>query len=170
MRSLRSHLGESITVRAHAERNPLRLTVTFTLGELPQGWAKAPRRMVEHHVRGIVGLVLIAPFAILIAAPLVHQLLGLDALYQWIATSPIAILAATASLFIGLPVAIALNAWSVTRLGLRRGAGNLEAVLALELAPLQLGVVLIALCLGALFVGHLAADSYACINGVHPAC
>ena len=65
-------------------------------------------------------MVLIAPFVLLLAATLIAQLTGFRGLYQLFATSPAAILVATISLFIGLPVAFVLNAWPITRLGLRR--------------------------------------------------
>jgi len=95
---------------------------------------------------------------------------GLEAPYTWISSTPVAILAASVSLFIGLPVAFVINLWPITRIGLHRGAGEVEGVVALELAPLQLFVVLVALIAGGLFAGHLAADSYACLTGVRSAC
>ena len=51
------HLGEWISVHAHAEKSPPRLTVTMTFGELPEGWARA-----GHHARtwaALLGLVCI---------------------------------------------------------------------------------------------------------------
>ena len=96
--------------------------------------------------------------------------IGLNAPYSWLSGSTIAILAGTVSLFIGIPVAIAMNAWRITRLGLRRQGGALDGLIALEVAPLHLAVVVIGLLVGGLFVAHLAADSYACMNGVRSAC
>jgi hypothetical protein len=156
-----------ISFTAHGERRPLRLTLTVTLGELPEGW---PR--VANQARlwsGLVGLVLIAPFVVLLAASLLHNA-GVSAPYDWISGSSYAILAGTISLFIGIPVAIAMNLWRITRLGWRRGTGSLDGLVALEVAPLHLSVVLIALLVGGAFVAHLAADSYACLHGVRSAC
>jgi hypothetical protein len=167
---LRRHLGEWISVNAHAQRAPLRVTVSVAFGELPQGWATAGRSKPARPWLGIAGLVLIAPFVVLIGAAVARQFTGLVGPYELIATSPVAITVATVSLFLGLPVAFALNVWPVTRLGLRRYTGRLEGLLALEIAPLQLAVVVIAVILAALFIGHLAADSYACLNGVRSAC
>ena len=96
--------------------------------------------------------------------------LGFGAPYAWLTSSSIAILAATISLFIGIPVAIAVNLWRIARLGFQRRAGALEGLVALEFAPLHLVVVVTAVLIAALFVGHLAADSYACLNGVRAAC
>jgi hypothetical protein len=164
---MRRHLGEWISIHAHAERVPLRFTVSITLGELPEGWSRAGR-----HARtwsALVGLVLIAPFVLLLAASALHNL-GFGAPYAWLSSSTFTILAGTISLFIGIPVAIAMNLWRIARLGWRRHAGALDGLIALEFAPLHLAVVLIGLVAGGLFVGHLAPDSYACINGVRTAC
>jgi hypothetical protein len=161
------HVGEWISVRAQAERTPPRFTLTVTLGELPEGWQRTGR-----HARtwsGIAGLVLIAPFVGLLLASVLNNL-GVSAPYSWLAGSSVAILAGTISLFIGIPVAIAMNLWRITHIGLHRQAGRLEGLLALEVAPLHLLVVFAALLLGGLFVAHLAADSYACLNGVRSAC
>ena len=170
MDTLRRHLGEWISVHAHAEREPLRLTLSISLGELPNGWAKARGSGSARLWRGIAGVVLIAPFVLLLVASLIRQIVGFDGPYQLFATSSVAIVAVTISLFIGLPVAFALNVWPITRFGLRRQVGRLEGLLALEVAPLQLAVVVVSLLVGALFVGHLAVDSFACVRGVHSAC
>ena len=167
MTSVRRHLGEWISIRAQAERVPPRLTVTVTFGELPEGWARSNR-----HTRtwaGVLGLLCIAPFIILVVATLLRGI-GVAEPYAWIAGSSVAILAATLSLFIGLPVAIAVNLWRIARIGLHRDTGALEGLVALEFAPLHLAVVLAAVLMGGLFLGHLAADSYACLNGATSAC
>ena len=163
----RSRLGDWISIHAQAGRRPLRFNLSFTFGDLPDGWASA-----RHGARlwtGIVGLVCIAPFLALIVATALRGV-GLTQLYDLISTSTPAILAGTISLFVGIPVAIAINLWRITRLGLRRQRGVIEALLALEYAPLHLVVVFTAVVFAALFVGHLAVDSYACLNGVKSAC
>jgi hypothetical protein len=169
MTSHKSHIGDWISVRAHAQHNPLSLTVSITLGELPPGCPKSRQSPATRHGAGIAGLVLVAPFVALVVTALLHAI-GLNAPYSWVSTSPVTILAASASLFIGLPVAFAINIWPITRLGMSRRAGGLEGLLALEVAPLQLAVVFVALLVGGLFAAHLAADSYACFNGVRSAC
>jgi hypothetical protein len=158
-----------ISLRAHAERFPARLTLTFTLGELPPGWTKATRPRAIRIWIGALGLLLIAPIVLLFVAGGL-RLAGSSTVYEWIASSPVAILAASISLFIGLPIAFVLNAWPIARVGLRHRAGQLEGLVGLEFAPLHLIVVVIAVLVGGLFVGHLAADTYACMNGVHSAC
>lgn len=163
-------MGDWITLRLDARRRPFLLTLSVGLGELPQGWEDAARVRTHRLWRGILGMVLIAPFVLLVGASLGARLAGATAPYEMFASSPVAILAATVSLFVGLPVAFVLNAWTITRLGLRRRPDEMEGLVALELAPLQLAVVLIALALAVLFVGHIAADSYACLNGVRSAC
>src|SRR5437763_8939838 len=163
MTSVRRHLGEWISIRVQAERVPPRLTVTLTFGELPEGWARSQRRRARTWA-GLFGLLCIAPFIILVAATLLRGI-GVAQPYAWIAGSSVAILAATLSLFIGIPLAIAVNLWRIARIGLRRGTGALEGLVALEFAPLHLAVVLAAVLIGGLFLGHLAADSYACLNG-----
>lgn len=164
---VREHVGEWISVRAQAERTPPRLTVSFTLGELPEGWSP-PKARARTWV-GLLGLVCIAPFVALLLATLLRAV-GLDAPYAWLAGSPTAIIAATISLFVGIPVAIAVTLWRIARVGLQRRTGAVEGLLAFELAPLHLIVLVTAILVGALFVGHLAVDSYACLNGVRSAC
>ena len=164
------HVGEWISIHAHGEREPLRLTISIALGELPYGWAKTRGTGAAHPWRATAGLIMIGPFILLVAATMISQLTGFSGPYQLIATSPAAILAATISLFIGLPVAFVINVWPITRLGLRRQGGWFEGLLALEIAPLQLVVVFLSLLVAILFVGHLAVDSYACVRGVRSAC
>ena len=163
------HFGDWLTVHAHAERRPPRLTVTFTLGELPRSWAARSRQGAARTWTALVGIALLLPFAALVAANALHSV-GVIAPMQWIGSSSIAIVAAAISLFVGIPVAFVTNLWRIVRIGLRRGHGELETLLALEIAPLHLAVSAVALLIGAMFVGHLAADSYACLNGVKSAC
>ena len=63
-----------------------------------------------------------------------------------------------------------MNLWRITRVGWRRREGSMDGLIALEVAPLHLLVVLAALIVGGAFVAHLAADSFACLNGVRSAC
>ncbi|TMG42816.1 MAG: hypothetical protein E6H85_11895 [Chloroflexi bacterium] len=167
VRDMSRHVGEWISVRAHVERVPPRLTLTFTFGDLPDGWSRSERRASTW--AGLAGLLLLLPFIALIGAGLLRGI-GASGPYDWLTSSPAAILAATISLFIGIPVAIAMNLWRITRVGLHRDAGSLDGLLALEFAPLQLIVVVAALVIGGAFVAHLAADSYACLKGVQTAC
>lgn len=169
MASDTSRTGDWISIRARAERDPLTLGVSITLGALPDRWSRARPSAAARYAAGILGLVLVMPFVALVLAGFLRPT-GLDAPYTWISSTPVAILAASVSLFIGLPVAFVINLWPITRLGLHRGAGELEGVAAIEVAPLQLSVVLVALIVGGLFAGHLAADSYACLKGVRSAC
>ena len=165
----REHVGNWLTVHAHAERTPPRLTITFALGELPQSWAARSKQTVARTWTAVVGIVLLLPFAALVAAGALHGV-GVTAPMQWIGSSSIAIIAASVSLFVGIPVAFVVNLWRIVRIGLRGEHGQLEGLIALEFAPLHLAVVALALMIGVLFVGHLAADSYACLNGVRSAC
>jgi hypothetical protein len=167
---VKGHLGEWISVHVHAERHPFRLTVSLAVGELPGGWVKPRPARLGLAWLGAAGGLLRAPFVLLVGAALVRNATGLSAPYDWIAASPAAILAATLSLIVGVPLALAINAWPITQLGLRRKPDQVEGLVALEFAPVQLAVVAIALAAGLLFAGHLAADSYACLNGVRSAC
>lgn len=169
MASLRNHVGDWLSLRARAERDPLSLTVSITLGALPAGWARSRHSRGAGYAAGIIGAFLVAPFVALVVAALLRAT-GLDAPYSWISSTPVAILAASLSLFIGLPVAFVINLWPITRLGFNLRVGELEGVVALEVAPLQLAVVLVTLIVGGLFAAHLAADSYACLNGIRSAC
>lgn len=165
---LKQHVGDWITVHARAERTPPRLSVTLRLGELPQAWARSQLH-AKRPWPAILGLVLILPFATFISAGLLNSA-GLHAPMQWIGASSIAIIAVTVSAFIGIPVAFVVNLLRITRIGLRRREGEVEGVIAMEFAPLDLVVILLAVVIGGLFLGHLAADSYACMNGVRSAC
>ncbi len=165
---LRHHFGDWFTVHAHAERTPPRVTITFALGELPRSWAHSKSTEARTWT-AVLGLVLLLPFIALVAATLLHRL-GLESPMRWIGSSSLAIIAASVSLFVGIPVAFVINLWRIIRIGLRREHGELEGLLALEFAPLHLVVVLMAFAIAVLFVGHLAADSYACWNGVRSAC
>ena len=167
MSSVRSHFGQWVSVRAIAERDPLRLTLMFTFGELPAGWNR-PHGRARTWV-GLLGLVCIAPFVAMITFASLRTI-GITAPYETVSASSVAILAATLSLFVGIPVAIAINLWRITRLGMLRREGALEGLVAFEFAPLHLFVVGVAVLVAGLFLGHLAADSYACFNGVRSAC
>src|SRR5579872_6307932 len=136
-----------ISARAHVERSPARVSLIFAFGELPEGWAKPERPRAARVWIGVLGLLLIAPFTLLFAGAAL-RLVGVGAAYDWFAASPVAIVAASVSLFIGLPIAFVLNAWPITRVGMRRRAGQLEGLLALEFVPLQLAVVLVSLLVG----------------------
>src|SRR5207245_10008461 len=87
-----------------------------------------------------------------------------------LSVSTAATLAGTVSPFSVIPVAIAMNLWRITRLGWRRHGGSLDGLIALEVAPLHLAVVVVAVLVGGIFVAHLAVDSYACMSGVRSAC
>src|SRR5437879_13149102 len=93
------HLGEWISIHARAERVPPRFTVSITLGDLPEGWPRGGK-----HARtwsGLVGLVLIAPFVILLNARVMHNL-GLRAPYSWLSGSTLAIIVVTVCIIFGL--------------------------------------------------------------------
>lgn len=158
-------VGDWISLSANLDRR--RLTVTVEFGELPEGWAWHGRN--ARSWSALAGLVLIAPFVALLGAAMLRSA-GLAGPYEWLAGSTYAILAGTISLFIGIPVAVAMNLWRITHLGLRRERGLVEGQLALEWAPLHLIVVGLALVAGLAFVGHLAVDAFACMNGVRSAC
>src|SRR3989454_4759882 len=161
------HLGEWISIHARAERVPPRFTVSITLGDLPEGWPRGGK-----HARtwsGLVGLVLIARFLFLLTATVLPNL-GLSAPYSWLSGSTFAILAGTVSLFIGIPVAIAMNLWRITRLEWRRHGGSLDGLIAAEGAPLPLSAVVVALLVRGIFCVRLAGYSYACMSRVPAAC
>src|SRR2546428_13221519 len=133
--------GDWISIAAHVERAPLRFAFTIACGELPEGWDESSRRASTW--AGIVGLLLLTPFIVLAATGLLRSV-GIGQPYEWLAGSPAAIIAATISLFIGIPVAITMNLWRIARIGLRRQAGALHGFLALEVAPPSPLVVLCA--------------------------
>src|SRR2546429_6906644 len=125
------HEREWISVAAHLERAPVRFTLTFAFGDMPEGWNESRRGASTW--AGIVGVVLLTPFITLLAAGLLKSV-GIGQPYEWLATSPAAIIAATISLFIGIPVAIVMNLWRDARGGVRREAGALDRLPALAIA------------------------------------
>lgn len=158
-----------MTFHGRAARRPLRLTVSVFVGRLPEGWSKPARAYRAKTWIGILGLLLIAPCVALIAAAIMRTT-GVTIPYDWFAHNSIAIVAVTVSLFVGIPIALISSAWRITRLGMRRNAGRVEGLVALEIAPLHLLVVGLALLCGGLFLGHLAADAYGCMTGIRSAC
>src|SRR2546429_6953893 len=133
------HEGEWISVAATPERAPVRFMLPFAFGEMPEGWNESRRGASTW--AGIVGVVLLTPFIILVAAGLLKSV-GIGQPYEWLATSPAAIIAATISLFIGIPVAIVMNLWRIARVGPGRGAGGLDGLLWPEIPPPSLVAVL----------------------------
>src|SRR5437660_11117039 len=88
------HEREWISVAAHVERAPLRFTLTFAFGDMPEGWNESRRSASTW--AGIVGLVLLTPFMTLVAAGLLKSV-GIGQPYEWLATSPAGIIAASIS-------------------------------------------------------------------------
>src|SRR5207245_10460316 len=131
--------GDWISIAAHLERAPLRFAFTIAFGELPEGWDESSRRASTW--AAIVGLLLLTPFIVLAATGLLRSV-GIGQPYEWLAGSPAAIIAATISLFIGIPVAITMNLSRIAGIGLRREARALDGLLEVELGPPHLAPVL----------------------------
>lgn len=155
-------------MHAHAERDPIRFTITLTLGDLPQPWARSRRHRARTWT-AVIGLALVLPFTALLVAGVLNTL-GVNAPMGWIGSSTAAIVAVYVSVLFGIPIALVLNVWPISRVGMRRRDGEVEGLVALEFAPLHLIVIAIAVIVGGILVGHLALDSFACMNGVHTAC
>lgn len=164
----RTQLGSWISLHAHAERDPIRLTVTLTLGDLPQAWARSRRHRAKTWT-AVIGLALVLPFTALLAASVLNAI-GVNQPLIWIGSSTWTIVAVYVSVLFGIPLALVLNIWPIARLGMRRRDGEVEGLLALEFAPLHLIVIATAVIVGGFLVGHLALDSFACMRGVHAAC
>src|SRR2546421_736582 len=60
------HEREWISVAAHLERAPVRFTLTFAFGDMPEGWNQSRRGASTW--AGFVGVVLLTPFITLLAA------------------------------------------------------------------------------------------------------
>src|SRR2546430_14985993 len=106
------HEGEWLSVAAHLERAPVRFTLTFAFGEMPEGWNQSRRGASTW--AGIVGVVLLTPFITLLAAGRLKSV-GIGQPYEWLAPSPASILAASLCLLIGIPVAVRMNPPRVAR-------------------------------------------------------
>src|SRR3989442_3441321 len=124
--------GDWISIAAHLERAPLRFAFTIAFGELPEGWDESSRRASTW--AGIVGLLLLTPFIVLAATGLLRSV-GIGQPYEWLAGVPGPVIAATISLFIGIPVAITMNLWRIARVGVKREAGGRHGFLAPAVSP-----------------------------------
>ena len=67
-------------------------------------------------------------------------------------------------------IAMVLLAAARLRFGVERREGAWHGRIRLELANGELAAAILGLSLIAVFVGHLFADGYACLNGVRRAC
>jgi hypothetical protein len=116
----------------------------------------------------LVALILVAPIALLLARAALASIgvHGFDLIQfptlvrQW----------GTAAL-IGCPVvALALLAVAGLRISVDHTDGRWHARVTLQLARLGMVAAVLGLLVLVVFVGHLVADGYACLNGVRRAC
>ncbi len=118
----------------------------------------------------MVGALLVLPGALALVIGLSRYPLGLPYLYDAAFSSTAFITLATASLFMGTPLALLLNILAVIRLSLIRQPSGLTTSLTLEATILNLTVLGIAVMVVGVWFGHLAADGLACFYGVKSDC
>ncbi len=119
-------------------------------------------------VIALLGLLVTLPAALGLAAGFVKQVLGIatfyDSMSMWNQTLM------KGSLFIGAPLALIAGVLAVTRVGFARAQDKLKTSLAVQVNPIVLLSIAVALAVVAIFYGHLLADGWACLRGIAKAC
>lgn len=118
----------------------------------------------------MIGVLLVLPGALALLIGLSRYPLGLPNLYDVAFASSAFVLLATASLFLGTPLALLLNILAILRLSFTRQPDGISTSVALEPTLVHLLVLGIAFLVAAAFFGHLVADGLACFYGGKSAC
>jgi hypothetical protein len=118
----------------------------------------------------MVGALLVLPSVLGLALSLVRSTLGVPDLYEVMFSSPLFRIAASASLFLGAPLAVFLNLLAISHLSVTRSPGSVATVVTFKLTLWHVVVLAVAFAVTTLFYGHLVADGLACWRGVQSAC
>lgn len=123
----------------------------------------------SHRRLGAVALTMVAPAVVLLAGAGLTSVVGhagsdLSSCVAFVPPVVVAILLACPL------IAMVLLAAARLRFGVERREGAWHGRIRLELANGELAAAILGLSLIAVFVGHLFADGYACLNGVRRAC
>ncbi len=164
--SLRWSLVGHLELEAHLR--PLSLAGQFRIGTSEANIAQQQKRLQS--VVMILGALLVLPGALALLFGLLKYPFGFAYLYDVAFASSTFILLATASLFLGTPLALLLNFLVILHLSFARQPAGLSTSVTLEPTLWHLLVLGVAFLVAAAFFGHLVADGLACLGGVKSAC
>jgi hypothetical protein len=147
---------------------PLSLAGQFRIGTNAADITEKRKRFQV--VALIVGALLVMPGALALMIGLSRYPLGLPYLYDAAFASSAFVLLASASLFLGTPLALLLNILAILRVSLTQQPDGISTSVSLEPTLVHLLVMGVALLVAAVFFGHLVADGLACFYGIKSAC
>jgi hypothetical protein len=116
----------------------------------------------------LIGILATLPAALGLAAGFTKQFLGIPAIYDSVQLWNETLM--KGSLFVGAPLALVLGVLAIARVGLSRAQDTIKTFVAVEMNPLLLVSLALALGVVALFYGHLLVDGWACLRGITKAC
>jgi hypothetical protein len=164
--SLRWSLVGHLELEAHFR--PLSFAGQFRIGTSEANIAEQQKRL--RSVAMIIGALLVLPGALALLFGMLKYPFGLAYLYDAAFSSSFFVTLATASLFLGTPLALLLNILAILRLSLIRQPDGISTSVTLEPTLWHLLVLGVAFLVAAAFFGHLVADGFACFRGVKSAC
>ncbi len=123
----------------------------------------------SHRHLGAVALTLVAPAVALLVSAAVMSVSG-QAGFELGSRVPAVLSVAGIIVLALLVLAMVLLAVARLRVNIERHDGALHGHIRVELARGELVAAVLGLSLLAVFVGHLLADGYACLNGIRRAC
>ena len=123
----------------------------------------------SHRRLGAVALILVAPAVALLVSAAVISLSGQAGFEISDRVAPVLPVAGVIVLAL-LVLAMVLLAVARLRVNIERHDGAWHGHINVELAKGELVAAVLGLSLIAVFVGHLLADGYACLNGMRRAC
>lgn len=151
-----------------ARLHPLSLAGQFQIGANASKSAEPQNRL---QILGlIIGAILVLPAALALGFGALKFNLGWPYWYDAAFSSSVFVVLASASLFLGTPLALLLNFLAILRMSLVRRDGRITTSVTLEPTLWHLVILGFAFNLSALFFGHLFVDALACFRGVKSAC
>ncbi len=165
-RALHGSLVGHLELEAHLR--PLSCAGQFRMGTLSANDAK-------HHTRRentllMIGVLLVLPGLLALLFGWLKYNLGLPTMYDTAFSSAIFVTLATASLFLGTPLALVLNLFPILRLSFTRQPDGVTTAVTVEPTLWQVLILGVAFLIAAAFFGHLVADAFACFRGLKSAC
>ncbi len=164
--SLRWSLDGHLEVEAHLR--PLWFAGHLKLETHAVNAAEQQKRLES--ITLVVGILLVLPSVLALGFGALKYNLGLPYLYDAAFASSVFVTLATASLFLGTPLALLLNLLAITRLRSTRQPSSISTSMTLKPTLGHLLILGVALLMAAAFFGHLIADGLACFYGRKSAC
>jgi hypothetical protein len=164
--SLRWSLVGHLELEAHLR--PLSFSGQFRIGASEANIGQQQNRLQS--IAMIIGALLVLPGALALLFGMLKYPFGFAYLYDTAFASSVFVNLATASLFLGTPLALLLNILAVLHLSLTRQSDGIATSVTLEPTLVHLVVLGVAFLVASAFFGHLVADGFACFRGVRSAC